>query len=551
MARSKCRVRDARRTADPGEPTHRLLQLALFPAFALVALFVYRGAMDGPFLSDDVPYITGNRYVQELSLENLTVILDPVGRAIPLTANYSPVHLLLHAVEWQVFGRDVRGWHLVNVLLHALGSALLALLLLRSGLPATAAVGGAAFFLLHPANVEAVAWISQLKTTSAFVLVLGALLAHPRRPLVATALFALAILAKPLAAFALPVALLRDWAGDRPRYAWLGGWAAAFALLTLFEVLAFREYAVSGDPLHGDPWVWARTSFALAARYLAMAATSYGVSTFHELPLSLSWLDPWWLAGLIASVLLAWRSIAALRRRRGEAAWWVWAAVSFAPVAQLFPFDFGMADRYLYLILPGLIGGVLLAVREEYGTALAAMIQRPAIRAAALLLAAAVGVGFAAHSGRRAAIWRSAGLILADSISHYPQGRLAQLGAARRAVEVGDGQALARHLRAAIDAGSRSLPQLLNEFGGARTHPAVDAVFRDLASTRIERLAELEAPNQTELNVLALAYEVRGEIEPALAALERARAMGGPDAPLFDVRIAELRRQARSGAPGR
>ena len=33
---------------------------ALFLAFALVSLLVYRGAISGPFVSDDVPYIVDN-----------------------------------------------------------------------------------------------------------------------------------------------------------------------------------------------------------------------------------------------------------------------------------------------------------------------------------------------------------------------------------------------------------------------------------------------------------------------------------------------------------
>jgi hypothetical protein len=200
MATTRRRRSASRRATSAGERARHLHLPALFLAFAGVSLLVYRGAIGGPFLSDDVPYIAANPYVQGLSAENLAAILDPTGPTIPLAANYSPVHLLLHALEWQLFESDVRGYHLINVLLHAFGSAMLGLLLRRSGLPPLAAMGGAAFFLLHPANVEAVAWISQLKTTSAFALAVGALLAHPRRPLLGTVLFALALLAKPLAA---------------------------------------------------------------------------------------------------------------------------------------------------------------------------------------------------------------------------------------------------------------------------------------------------------------------------------------------------------------
>jgi len=553
MTGSSKRSSTSRRATSKGERVRRVPFPWLFLAFALVSLFVYRGAISGPFVSDDVPYITANPYVQGLSGDNIAAILDPTGPTIPLSANYSPVHLLLHALEWQVFGSDVRGYHVVNVLLHAFGSALLGLLLRRSGVSPVASILGAAFFLLHPANVEAVAWISQLKTTSAFALSLGALLAHPRRPLLATLLFALAILAKPLAAFALPVAAVRGWARGRPRWGWLGAWALVFAAFAFFEALAFRDYGGDSRALHADPLVWARTVVALVSRYLVMAVTSHGVSTFHELPRALSWLDPWWLAGLAVSIGLGWRILWALRRRREEAAWWLWAAISFAPVSQIFPFDFAMADRYLYFILPGLIGGSLLAAPDLLERAAVAPLRRPIAGVVGVALAAAVGLAFAARSSDRAALWRSVGLLSADAVANYPEGRQAHLVAARHAAEAGDSRALARELRSAMAVGFDSITQLLSEplFVEARTHPEVEAVFRDLAAEWIARLEVVEEPNQTELNVLSLAHQTRGEIEPAIRAVERAMAMGGPDAPLFRARLIQLRAAlATRASPG-
>ena len=290
--------------AQPRRAAGALAALATLLVFLVVALVVYREALDGPFVSDDVPYLTLNPHVQGLSRENLVAILDPGGAVVPLAANYSPLHMLLHATEWHVFGSRVRGYHVVNVVLHALVSWLLVLLFRTSRIPPAAAALGGAFFLLHPANVEAVAWITQLKTTSAMALALGALLAHRRRPALGALLFALALLAKPLAAFALPVAALLDWTRDgRVRWPWLSLWAAAFAGLAAVEVGAFRDYGLESRTLDPDPLVWGRTIVALAMRYLVMAATSYGVSTFHELARARSWLDPWWLAG-VASLTL-------------------------------------------------------------------------------------------------------------------------------------------------------------------------------------------------------------------------------------------------------
>jgi len=73
-----------------------------------------------------------------------------------------------------IFAGEVFGYHLVNVAVHALNSVLLVALLLRSRLPAAVALLGGLVFAVHPANVEAVAWISQLKTNGALALTLVA-----------------------------------------------------------------------------------------------------------------------------------------------------------------------------------------------------------------------------------------------------------------------------------------------------------------------------------------------------------------------------------------
>ncbi|MCX5737036.1 MAG: hypothetical protein NTZ61_00780, partial [Proteobacteria bacterium] len=179
---------------------------ALALGYAAIALAVLWPALHGDFVSDDIGYVVGNPWIHTLSIDNLRAILDPTGPAAAHTANYAPVHLLLHALGWQLFGANPFGHHVVNVLLHAVASTLLVALFARAGVPFVAAALGGALFLLHPANVEAVAWVFQLKTIVALALASGALLLEPRRPILATIVFTLALLTKIQAAFAIPVA---------------------------------------------------------------------------------------------------------------------------------------------------------------------------------------------------------------------------------------------------------------------------------------------------------------------------------------------------------
>jgi len=501
--------------------------------FFAIALLVYEPAFDGPFVSDDNHYLKNNSYIHELSLENLRIILDPFGASTIAIVNYAPVQLMIHALAWSAFGSEVTGHHVVNVAFHALASLLLVPLLARSGIAPLAALFGGAFFLLHPANVEAVAWMSQLKTTASMVFALAALLAFPKRATLATVCFVLALLAKPIAVFALPVAALTVWSRREPMpWRWLALWALLFVAFSISELSVHQRSGAAEAVLYQTPWVLVRTILALGMRYLVMAATAVGVSAFHEPDPAYALGDPWWLASLAALSLLAWRSWIAARRRNIELSYWVWALVAFAPVSQIFPFLYPLADRYLYFILPGLLGGALLAGREGFERALgrgrsAALRSRVAWALAGCGAIALIPLGVQSHA--RAAIWRSSTLLLADAARNYPDGVSASLLRAKRAAQQGDGPAAASALRAAYERGFNQFEQLLGDSGLSSVHddPAFKAVISDMAQGWIESIATREVPSQGELRMVARAHVVRGEYVQAAEALRRALALGG------------------------
>lgn len=541
------------RRARPAGEVARVRWLGLAAVIALgfvaVALWMAAPAFRGTWLSDDHLYIVSNVYVHGLSWENAGEILDPFGTPTVWTWNYAPVHLFLHAIEWELFGpEDMLGWHAVNAILHGVTSALLMALFLRSGVPRTAAALGAAFFLVHPANVETVAWIFQLKTIVSLGLSLAALLMHPRRPLLGLAFFALAILTKITAAGILPMALVQAWIhgsrGQRAGWGWLAGWAAALAVVSIPEMAAFQYTGGLDLGTYADPIAHSRTVVAISMRYLVMAATSWGVSAFHQTPPAESWLDPWWLAGLACLGLLGWRLVVSLYRRENEAAYWVMAAAAFAPISQVFPFIFPMGDRYLYPILPGLIGGVLLAARSapavlraRWRVPATLRAQAPKIAVAACLL---LLLAFAARSRDRAPVFLTIRSMMLESALRYPDGMQGNLLRGQRYAQEGDPAAAAAAIRRAVDLGFDDLLQLVQNPGLAavRYHPDFVETLRHLAALNIARLSRHEDPDQLVLMHLGLAYSVTGEDEEAIRTWERALEMGGP----FDAAIRRMDR---------
>jgi len=524
-----------------------LQTLLLWIFFFVVGVFVYGPALEGEFLSDDFHYVATNEYVHTPSLSNLIAIWNPQSEVTVLVENYAPVHLMLHSLEWQFFGSSVQGYHVINVLLHALAAAMLVSVYRRSGIGFLAAAMGSALFLLHPANVESVAWISQIKSASALTLALGALLLHSRHPAWALGLFALALLAKPFAAFALIAVALFNWVrtdgtSDPDRaggsasahWRWLWGWLAVVLLYALVESLAFSESAAMTPPLYADLWVRVFMIFSVALRYSWMSLSGRGLSTFHE-PLPVSGiLDPWLVGGIIVLSLLGLWAVTALLRRREEGVYLMWAAASFAPLSGVIPLPYPMADRYLYFVLPGLIGAFLLA-----GTRWANFLadrwafdreKRQRARVASIVIAILVLIHAGQLAQSRSRVYVSPESLMSDAERNYPEGVAASTRRATRAAQEGRFDDAVRYLQVARLRGYNRVDNLLQDpsFGPMQSHPGFVAIKHEMADDWIVRLSQKEEISHYTARALAQAYIVKDQYARAAAVLEDAAARPGP-----------------------
>ena len=501
------------------------LMLVTFVCLAGISLWVYRAALSGPFISDDQLYVAGNPFVTAPGWESLRTFLDPTGPGrLYSVGNYAPAHMAAHMLEWSLLGNATTGYHVVNVLLHALNSTLLAALLAGSGVPLPAALVASAVFALHPANVEAVAWISQLKSVLALAFSFAALLAFRRHPRASALPFALALLTKATAVFALPMAAAlalvwrRSGAPAARHVQGLALWSLALALYALPQFATYdmvgRAYALP----YPDRWSHLLSIAAIGARYLALAASGFGASAYHEPDPVRGVLDPWALAGLAATAIFVWRIVASLRAGREEAAWWIGAAAAFAPVSQVFPFYFAMADRYLYFILPGLIGGALL-----WGLELRARLPRP-LAGAALAAGCAVAIAFGSHAEGRAQLYQAELLLVRDGASQYPSGGGAHYLRAAVHAQAGEREAAVASLRHAFEHGYHFMrsfqadPWLMPLHGD----PAFEALLQDVYASLIEYARERGFSSQEQLLGVARAHWLRGEMDEAIAVIEAA-----------------------------
>jgi len=190
-----------------------LLQTALIVA---LGLWVYAPALEGDWVGDDRAYILQN-----------PLLRDPAGLwkiwfAPGSYFEYYPLHATVQWIEWQLWGQDTLGYHVITLLLHLVGSLLVWRFLAKFGLR-LAWLGGL-LFALHPAQVESVAWMSELKNTLSlppFLLAMGAYLDYEERGRrrdywLAVGLFFVAMLCKiSMALFPFVILLYAWWKRDR------------------------------------------------------------------------------------------------------------------------------------------------------------------------------------------------------------------------------------------------------------------------------------------------------------------------------------------------
>jgi hypothetical protein len=273
------------------------------------------------------------------------------------------------------------------------------------------------------------------------------------------------------------------------------------------------------------------------------------VSAYQEPEPVRSPFDPWWLLALPAAALLAARIAVTLARRQEEAAWWIGAAAAWAPVSQVFPFVHPMADRYLYFVLPGLIGGTILALAPRLARV------RPGTRRAIAAAALAVAAGFAVHSSARARLWQSDLQLALEAARKHPDGFHGRLLRARSAAQRGDAAAAVAELRGMRRFYEFRALDLDPGLAPIRQTPELDALRREWAGRWIERARERGTATRSELRIVAQAHRVRGETDAAIAALQLALETSGPDDAgtrrELEQALALHAQEAGGAAPGR
>lgn len=126
----------------------------------LVGLITYFNSFHNQFVWDDSHFIIQNIFVQSLNYIPQIFTSNTIAGAGATSDYYRPLTSLSFAIDYHFWGDNVLGYHLTNTFFHITAGILLFLFLLRINFNKTLSFWVALIFLVHPAQTEAVTYLS-------------------------------------------------------------------------------------------------------------------------------------------------------------------------------------------------------------------------------------------------------------------------------------------------------------------------------------------------------------------------------------------------------
>jgi tetratricopeptide (TPR) repeat protein len=293
-------------------------------AIVFAAFLAYANSIGGEFVFDDTVIIQGNKIIQGLDGAHLKEIFGGhYWKAVERQGGlYRPVVMLTYAVNYAVDGEDPTGYHLFNVVVHALNGILLFFLIEELVSRRPLSFLSALLFILHPIRTEGVASIvGRAESLSAFFILAGwwAYVRQrkeggPRWLALSLASFLLAVLCKESAFSFIALLPLADFllgggkmGGLRPAllrylpYAAILAFTLALRVKILGGVMPLYINPSSNPLVNADGWSRFLTATWVFGRYLWLLIFPLQLSadySFNEIEL--------------VSGLLSWRALVSL-----------------------------------------------------------------------------------------------------------------------------------------------------------------------------------------------------------------------------------------------
>jgi protein O-mannosyl-transferase len=472
---------------------------------AALALLVSINTLSNGFVTDDISQILNNAFIKKLS--NLPLVFtsrvwDFATEDVVLTLGsyYRPTLNALFIINYAIFGESAWGWHLVNALIHGAVTLLVFVVVREMTTRPWLAATTACLFAVHPAHVEAVAWVSGVTDLLMSLFLLPAFYFYLRSRksnrkylmLLSLAFYLFALLSKETA-LALPFIIAYcelfyfETAPSLRRRVNL-----ALTLASLFIVPTAIYYLVRYNALSAlvntsEPRYSLLSSLATvplaAAKYLKLMIVPTGYSYQHytaivETVTGMRFLAPFALIAAIAAGVWFIKS----REMNFAALWFIITLVpAFEAIRYLDP-EYLIQERYLYLPSIGFclalaLGIEWLATRSLFGSR---------GRIAAAVSAFIIVLAWGTFSVRQNGVWKDTLTLYRNVVAVEPGSATAHSALAYAYFDAGKPRDAEAEVRAALDLDPKNTNAYLNLSYFTRASGKLDKSIEYLETARAE-----------------------------------------------------------------
>ncbi len=401
-----------------------LLPYALLSA-SVVALYGKCAGFDFIPSWDDDAYVINNLLIRSFSLANLRGIFTGT-----FVADYAPVDLLSFSADYFFWGLNPAGYHVTNLVLHALNVILAFLVVRRIAKRGDVAFISALLFAIHPVNVENVAWVSERKTLVSVFFTFLALLSYLKfrereggmaNYALCAVFFVLAVLSKS-SAVTLPLAMIayeifingeRKWKYSIPFFA-----ISMLGALTVFAHLRSNNIETGPHALAMLLGTVYPTMLPVYWKYVLTIIWPMNLSGFYDAPYYHSFLDPVVLVSLIGWIMIS--GVIFWKCGNGVRFWYLWFWIWFLPVSNIIPIPVFYADRYMYMPAIGAFSIMAMFITGIFG-GLSVRMQGMSMKKAFGYVAITVIVSFyAIIAFNRLDVWQNEVVFWEDTVSKSP-----------------------------------------------------------------------------------------------------------------------------------
>ena len=417
-------------------------------ALALVAA-AYGNSLDNPFHFDDSHSIADNAWVR--SLAHIPRYFTDVTVFSPLAENrsYRPFLLTGYAISHALGGGAAWGYHVVTMLLHALGAALVGLIGLRlfaaehvrDKQAFIAAVLATAVFAVHPLLSEPVNYASARSSLQAAVLMLATFWFYIEGRergrsgwFVASAVAMLLAMGTKIFAMTMPALLIawevllgpsrRNLTADAAKV-WLVRLGPAVLIAVGFTLL---HEAMVGGTVRGarsliSPASYFLTETQVWLRYVGLFVWPEDLCA----DLVMRWSQAWWegpaARALIVNAVIIVSALVTARRWPIVALGIGWFYVTLSPTNSIVPLSEPATEHRVYVAVPGLVwafsyAGIVLLRRQVWSRRMVAV---------GVVVALALVGALGARTHFRNRVWASDEALWRDVVAQSPTNGRAHL----------------------------------------------------------------------------------------------------------------------------